>query len=396
MRKEEYNWTAEDNFVAHTRLIEQILLFETLVADEYGLTLDPEIATYYLLDTTISKLPQVLEHLGQIRAYSSVLLVKKQIDERQRALLNAQIIELDSKIGELRINLDKTGRYNPAMQAPASAASKSITNLAQRLTGLVAADILAGRFAMIPEDFLYTATVEIDKGYKQLDESLLTMAKDLIKARIAKAENEFRKSVSIAFMIFLALLYFSISMYYAIVGSIQLLARSARSFASGNLRERINLGTHDELSWIGDSFNEMAEGFSAMLEVHREDEARLRATIETALDAVVQMNSEGIITGWNDQAEKIFGWTARGSDRADDARNDHPAPVPRGAYAGPEAFPAYRRGACPEFTHRNCGDCIATGTSFPSNCPSPQSRWRASTNSALSSATSPSGKNPKI
>jgi len=41
----------------------------------------------------------------------------------------------------------------------------------------------------------------------------------------------------------------------------------------------------------------------------RESEARLRATIETAMDAVVKMNSEGVITGWNNQAERIFGWS---------------------------------------------------------------------------------------
>ncbi len=40
----------------------------------------------------------------------------------------------------------------------------------------------------------------------------------------------------------------------------------------------------------------------------RESEARLNATIETAMDAVVQINAEGIIIGWNSQAENVFGW----------------------------------------------------------------------------------------
>jgi diguanylate cyclase (GGDEF)-like protein/PAS domain S-box-containing protein len=40
----------------------------------------------------------------------------------------------------------------------------------------------------------------------------------------------------------------------------------------------------------------------------RENEAILSATINTTLDAVVHMDSDGIITHWNTQAEKIFGW----------------------------------------------------------------------------------------
>ncbi len=40
-----------------------------------------------------------------------------------------------------------------------------------------------------------------------------------------------------------------------------------------------------------------------------EIDTRLRTIIDAAPDAVVLMNSEGILTGWNGQAEKIFGWT---------------------------------------------------------------------------------------
>jgi PAS domain S-box-containing protein len=44
-------------------------------------------------------------------------------------------------------------------------------------------------------------------------------------------------------------------------------------------------------------------------DLRRADE-RTRLIIETALDAVVTMNSQGLITSWNRQAEAIFGWSA--------------------------------------------------------------------------------------
>jgi PAS domain S-box-containing protein len=40
----------------------------------------------------------------------------------------------------------------------------------------------------------------------------------------------------------------------------------------------------------------------------RESEERMRLVIESALDAVVAMDAEGRIQGWNSQAETIFGW----------------------------------------------------------------------------------------
>jgi PAS domain S-box-containing protein len=40
-----------------------------------------------------------------------------------------------------------------------------------------------------------------------------------------------------------------------------------------------------------------------------ESEARTRMIVENALDAVITMDSAGVITGWNSQAEKTFGWS---------------------------------------------------------------------------------------
>ena len=75
-----------------------------------------------------------------------------------------------------------------------------------------------------------------------------------------------------------------------------------------DLSRRLELHSNDEIGILAADFNRMTARLAGGLEAHREAEARLRATIDNALDAVVQMDSEGIIIGWNDQAENIFGW----------------------------------------------------------------------------------------
>ncbi|MDP2694023.1 MAG: EAL domain-containing protein [Gallionella sp.] len=309
LRKTGLHLTVAENFAAHTRLIEQLQLFEVFVADEYLLTLDPELATFYLINTAINKLPHVLEHLGQIRAYGTGILASKRITEQQKTELKVMVAELDNTLKLLGINLGKAVRYNPTVHKSLTAVSDDIASSSRQITGLVASDILAGRFATPPGEFLDIATAAIDRSYTQMYETLLPTAETLIQARIARAKNTLYRSTGIALLTFLLVVYLSVSIYYAIVGGIRSIARSARAFADGDLNTRIKLDTRDELSWVGDSFNEMADGFNAMLETHREDEARLRATIETAMDAVVQTNAEGVITGWNSQTEKIFGWT---------------------------------------------------------------------------------------
>src|SRR3989338_7696847 len=309
LRKEGLQWTVTENFAAHTRLVGQLQLFELSIADDYALTLDTELTTFYLIDTTINRLPHAFEHLGQLRAYGTCILARKQITESQKAKINSLMGESGSTFNELKVNIEKTGRYNPAVREALLAAYGGIADSARRISGLVESDILTGHFATPPDVFMDMATAEIDNGYTQMYQVLLPTTKALIEARIAQAKETLLITVSSALLLFLLVVYISVSIYYAIIGSIKSLVHSAHTFAGGDLSQRIRLGTRDELSQIGDSFNKMADGFSALLEARREDEARIRATIESALDAVVQMDAEGIIIGWNSQAEKTFGWT---------------------------------------------------------------------------------------
>ncbi|MFA5627233.1 MAG: EAL domain-containing protein [Thiohalomonadaceae bacterium] len=309
LRKAGLHLTMAENFAAHTHLIEQLQLFEVFVADEYNLTLDPELTTFYLINTATKKLPHTLEHLGQIRAYGTGILASKHINEIQKAEFKIMTAELDDALRLLDINLDKAIRYNPTMYKLLTSISSDIASSSQQVTGLVASDILTGHFATPLDEFLDIATAEIDRSYALMYDTLLTTTESLIQARINLAKNTLYKSTGIALLAFLLVVYLSASIYYAIIGDIRSITRSAHAFADGDLNTRIKLGTRDELSWVGDSFNKMADGFIAMLEARREDEARLRATIETAMDAVVQVNTEGIITGWNSQAERIFGWS---------------------------------------------------------------------------------------
>ena len=341
LRKEGLNWTAAENFAAHTRLINQIQSFEGMVADEYALTLDPELSTFYLIDTIVNGLPDTLEHLGELRAYGIGVLASKQATEQQKMEINILVAELGNALENLNGNLEKTSRYNPPLQGLISLAFKDITDSAQQITDLVTSDMLTGHFATLPKDFFGMSTVAIDRSYTQLYEALLPMTETLIKARIARAENTLRISIGIAFLLFLVVAYFSIGIYRIIIVNIRSLARSARAFAGGDLRERIDLGTHDELAQVGDSFNEMADGFSALLKASRENEARLhdlsvhleervkKRTVElelaqqlteallrrnqalmmTSMDGIHVMDMQGNILAANDAFYRMLGYT---------------------------------------------------------------------------------------
>src|SRR5688572_4157510 len=62
--------------------------------------------------------------------------------------------------------------------------------------------------------------------------------------------------------------------------------------------------------WINASRGERADRSRRIAEdALRASEERNLLIVETALDAVVAMDRDGIIRGWNTQAERMFGWT---------------------------------------------------------------------------------------
>ena len=288
LREEGLKWTMEENFSAHTRLVDQLLIFKIVVSGEYVLPMDPQIDTSYLIDVAINRLPMALEHLGQIRAYSTDILGRKQATESQKVAIKTLIAEFNDEAKFIKIDFERVIRHNPALQSTLSAVTVGINDSAQHIADHVESDILTGHFATSPENFYNDASAVIDKGYAQMYGSLLPTIGTLINARIARAENVLRTSIGMAFLLFLAAAYFSLGIYYATIGSIRSLASSARTFAGGDMRERVDLGTHDELKEVGDSFNEMADGFSALLAAHREDEAKLCEINEHLEELVVQ------------------------------------------------------------------------------------------------------------
>jgi methyl-accepting chemotaxis protein len=66
-----------DTLSAHGALIERVLRLQVQAADAGSLVGDPDIDSFYLIDTLIHRLPAMLERLGKVRAKGTGTLSKK-------------------------------------------------------------------------------------------------------------------------------------------------------------------------------------------------------------------------------------------------------------------------------------------------------------------------------
>ena len=302
-------WPPNRNFLEHSHLLDQLLALRRHIADHRSLSFDPEIGAHYLLDTAIVELPVALEKIGQIRGLGTAILAKKEFAGNQKLQIHALITELHSARKSLSFSMSEAARYSPEIEERLTAAFKDFDRALLQLLEQVQLDILSGQLQMGSDNFFRMATVVIDKGYQQLYETMLPTTDALVHARIQRAEKELLLVAGAALLLLLIGCYLFVGIYYSTIESIRSLARSAHLLAAGDMAHRVSLQTSDELREVGDSFNHMADRFMALLAARVEDEDRLRAIVNSALDAVIQMNSKGEIIGWSKQAEKFFGWS---------------------------------------------------------------------------------------
>jgi PAS domain S-box-containing protein len=87
--------------------------------------------------------------------------------------------------------------------------------------------------------------------------------------------------------------------------------RRAEQVTSGLLREKSVI--EQQLRELNEDLEQKIAARTRELldsiRVARDSQEKLQAIVDTALDAVVRMDRQGRIVGWNSQAEKIFGWS---------------------------------------------------------------------------------------
>jgi diguanylate cyclase (GGDEF)-like protein/PAS domain S-box-containing protein len=310
LHKEGGDWAASDNFFAHNRLLDKLQTMKRHIADQSTLSMDPDIDAHYLLETSIQTLPLALETIGQIRGLGAGILAKKKISGDQKLQMRVLLSDLSRTRSALSVNLADTVRYNPGLGQTLALAFGDFDSALPGLIGRVETDILGERFERTSTDYFNQASAVMDRGYLQLFEVLLPTAEQLIRSRIAQAKRDMLVSAGIALALLLVASWLFAGIYTSTVESVRTLIDAASGFAEGNFSQRVQLTTGDEMAQVGVSFNHMADEFSALLHTHKDNEERLRAVVNAAMDAVIQMDSSGNIIGWSPHAQTIFGWSA--------------------------------------------------------------------------------------
>lgn len=298
----------EGNFKSHTALIKSIQIVINTIADEYQLTAVHHLDSYYLIHTGLEELLPTLENLGQIRAYGTGILATRSSQEKQRIKLSILMARSRQSVEHLVLDLAKTGYYNPVIKTLLIGISQNIHDNTQSILKLASSNIIQGHYALTAVDFFNQLTKTINSNYDVFYSNILPLVTQLITQEL----NQSRKIVLISRVvlstIIFILLYICLGIYLSAKKNIQTLAQASLAFSKGDFSTRIPTDACNELAIANESFNAMADQIVEFLRNKKKNSDRIRAIIDSAQDALIQMNACGEIIGWNKKAETMFGW----------------------------------------------------------------------------------------
>jgi methyl-accepting chemotaxis protein len=172
----------KESYAKHTSLVAEYLIVVELVADHFGLTLDPEAGTYQLVMATVFHLPHLTESLGQARARGSLYLSQKSITADDKAALAALAGIVKMHHENMRRAVNKALESDPALKRNLDSVTQESATQAERAMKLVQAELIeADKLTFSGPEYFKILTEVIDAQFKLNASALEELDKQLIE-----------------------------------------------------------------------------------------------------------------------------------------------------------------------------------------------------------------------
>jgi diguanylate cyclase (GGDEF)-like protein/PAS domain S-box-containing protein len=282
-------------------LVTRVIDLNRAISQEYKLAVNDNIGTVYLLNTVVNQLPILLEDLGQLTTSGVTALG----DHEGLISPNTLLLSAEKSLSKLKNTIEHIKLNTPLMRDNITRSTEDI---------IYSADQLISNFKEInpsiddPYKYFLDSTLLLDKSYTSIHSALLFVRNDVINNQSLSAKESVFLLGVVTSLIMLLIIYLSFGNYLSVASSVKLLSEATDRFAEGDLSSRALVNSKDEIGKICETFNRLADGFGDLIQETKQSERRLNSIINSSMDGVIQLDSNGIITGWSERAESILGW----------------------------------------------------------------------------------------
>ncbi|MEG4234862.1 SpoIIE family protein phosphatase [Microcoleus sp. Pol11C3] len=252
-------WSVATYDFVYQRLAADINRLSARVGNTSNLISDPDLDTYYLMNATLLKLPEMQKILSEIRLISQKISLRSDATPEERA----QLITLSSKLREinedLAINMEVafSNNHHGELRGKLTQDLNFFNWMVEQLTKQLDQTIYE-TVGIKSYDYINGSNWALNSSFKLWDKTVNELDY-LLQYRIDIFVNR-RRGISLLVLIILALvIYLFFSFYMTVMQTVFVLEESAKKMASGNFAHKIILDNRDELGQVVGAFNKIAD-----------------------------------------------------------------------------------------------------------------------------------------
>ncbi|WP_246028204.1 methyl-accepting chemotaxis protein [Leptospira fletcheri] len=249
--------TYRESFSRHVKLIRLILDLDSSVGVASGLFLDSEKDTHFMVDASVSKLPNLAESLGQLRAYISPLLVKgESISDSDKFRIKELLGYAGGSVENLSKNFEYIIQFNPDEKDFVSGYADTNEKI-DKITALILSEIVDTERPRIKSGEFFDPITECIDSVFALNQKV---ASSLARKLRIKAERSKREGLIATYSVISILGLLILFQFLTIKSILDVLRDSTNKIrqivrGGGELKENLDYGINDEigglLKWMG-------------------------------------------------------------------------------------------------------------------------------------------------
>lgn len=291
----------EKNFLAHTKLISNMLTFMDEIGNSSHLAFDTDPSANHLIDVLIVGAPEMAERFSRIRGLGAGLLARNVMTLKQEDELISALAQLEQTKEGITHRLERAANAVPALAPVLKQTVADLDAGAVSLRSLVRKEILDNNFEISPADFLAATTKAYASLLGGVNETFAPAVKQMLETRRRELGIRLLFLMTVSIGAALLVCYLMGGMYYCIVGAVQELSAGAKRMVEGDFTGRIVFSARDELSEVADRFNDMSAGLKTTI-------AEFKKTANELSGAAIRMTQS---------ASEVAGASERQSESAD-------------------------------------------------------------------------------
>ncbi len=249
----------------HSQLISNLLVINEEVLSEFGLSLDPDAHTYFLIQASLVNMPALAENLGQMRAQGASFLTLGSLPPEGRATLQALNRRAQDVQHEFFRNLRRASENSPAFKALLEAQAQNSRAAVDKTLQLADQTLISATDIKYPAGDYFDEFTRTINGLYDFNALAMKTLTDELQNRV----NGFHRLQML--MVFLTLLGFGGGAVIAVVfirsisGPVSEAVAVATAVSQGDLQVHVPVYGSNELGQLMMALETMREHLSRVV-----------------------------------------------------------------------------------------------------------------------------------